>query len=188
VPTNDSLPKRKPSRRYLLWRFYAVVGILVFWACCLRSMYAMLTQGDAFDALTIAGIAFGVPAIFLIMNWFAFPWPYSVFGPYSRRSASLQGAGRLLRSSGAVIGSLNATVPMVTWSFFDDGVGIDVELIGKAYLPADCITRIEKRSFGRYVVYHQCVELRSPVTMPRAAYTAMLSSLDEQHRRRLMTV
>jgi hypothetical protein len=181
----DSLPIPKPSRLYLFWRFYALVSILTFWTCCINSMYAMLVGNSTNAIVEVGGIAVGGPAIFLIMNWFFFPWSYSVFGRYLRRSMTSQRPEQVLRGSWAVIGEMSATIPMVTWAFFQDGVGIDVALIGKAYLPAECITRIEKRWLQRYVVYHICAELRSPVIMPRDACWAMLSSLDEKHRQRL---
>ncbi len=185
MSTYDSPLILKSSHRYLFWRFYAAIGILVFWASCLGSM---LVQGWLNGIIVTVGLIVGTPAIFLILNGFAFPWSYSVFGPYERRSIPAQPPEQVLWCSWGAVGELHNSWPLVTWGFFRDGIGIDMALTGRAYLPADCMIRMEKRSLGRYVLHHNCVELRSPVVMPFRAYSAMLASLAPEYRGRLAIV
>jgi hypothetical protein len=180
----DSPPILKSSRRYLLWRLYVIIGLPAFWASCVASLFI---EGWASGVIEMGGIVVGAPAIFMLMNWFAFPWPYSIFGPYQRHPKPAQPPRSLIWSWG-VIGNAGPSPPGVKWSFFPDGVGIDATLLGNAYLPADCITFIEKRWLGQYAVHHNCVELRSPVVIPRATCQAMFLSLDDKHRQRLMTI
>jgi hypothetical protein len=171
----------KSSRRYLLWRFYTTLAIPLFWTSCLALPFP---KGRTAGILVAVGIAAGVPAIFMVMNWLAFPWSYSVFGPYERRRMPVQPPLRVVWSWGT-IGNVNATYPLLIWLFFPDGVGIDAKSLGKAYLPADRITLIEKRRLGQYVVHHNCTEIRSPIIMSGSAFSAMLLSLDDNYRQRL---
>jgi hypothetical protein len=178
-------PMPKLSRRYLFWRLYAVVGILMFWAACIGAMYSMLVGAPTNIFVEVGSLVVGAPAILLIMDWFAFPWSYSVFGRYLRHSKPALQPESVLCGSWAEIGSLST--PMVTWSFFKDGVGIDAVLTGNAYLPADYIARIEKRWMGRYAVHHTFAELRSPIVMSRAACLLLFSSLEDEHRQRIVS-
>jgi hypothetical protein len=180
----DSPLIQKSSRRYLLWRFYTILALPLFWTSCLASPFP---KGWTVSIVVAVGIAAGVPAIFMVMNWLAFPWSYSVFGPYERRCTPVQPPLRVVRSWGT-IGNVNATYPLLIWLFFRDGVGIDAKSLGKAYLPADRITLIERRRLGRYVVHHNCADIRSPITMNGDAYSAMLLSVDDKYRQRLTAI
>ena len=178
-------PLRKPTNSYVLCRVYAVVGVLAFWALIGCGMYGMWHEEGRYVLLLIPAALLGFPAILLTLNLAAFPWPWSAFGPYIRQSRNAEDALSVLRRSWAQIGRLRASIPMVTWSFFRDGIGIHVVTLGSAFLPAENITIVERTWTGHYRLHHRCQELRSPVTMPDAAYSTFVSVAEEQYRQYL---
>lgn len=168
----------KSSSLYIACRVYAVLGILAFWAGCVYGIYEMLSRNQ-FSIFMLVAVFLGVPAILMVLNWAAFPFHYSAFGLYLRHPYPSEQPLQIVRHSWATVGSLNSSVPMVTWSCFPHGVGIDVWLIGRVYLRADCITMVEKDWLGRYKIQHTAADVRSPITMPKSVFLALYSAWDE---------
>ncbi len=151
-----------------------VLGILVFWAGCGFGVFS------SNSLLILVAVFLGAPAILLVLNWAAFPFHYSVFGLYLRHPCPSEQPLQVVRHSWARVGLLNASIPMVTWSCFQDGVGIDIWMIGKVYLQADCITLVEKDWLGRYKIQHTAADVRSPIWMPKTVFSALYSAWDEK--------
>jgi hypothetical protein len=157
--------RHRPARHILLRCLWcACVGILSSMVVPLSCWAVMRQNTDVFLAAVLVGGVALLPIVLLTLNLAAFPWDYSVFG--LRRRVPLPSTGRDVRDlrGGIVVGRhFRMTWPGVGYLFIPEGLGIDIELIGTALVPAEQIVRITRRGSGRLLIHHNCPEIRAPL-------------------------
>jgi hypothetical protein len=107
-----------------------------------------------------------LPTVLLTLNLAAFPWDYSMFGSLRRTTPPRDAEGLRLRG-GIVIGRhFRQTWPGVGYVFHPQGLGMNIELVGVAFVPAENIARItRRRRRGELLIEHNCRELRGPLLL-----------------------
>lgn len=161
-------PEPRASRAYLLGRAYAALAICVWCAATIWALYCMLRRDDVGALFVVLfSVPLFIPALFMILNWCAFPFPYSIFGRFRRTRFPRETPDCVVAHSWIVIGRhFRSTWPSVTWTVFPSGIGISIELIGRVFIPKEHILRVRRDWVGRGVLEHTSVEVRTPLTMP----------------------
>ncbi|HQU43217.1 MAG TPA: hypothetical protein PK867_10415 [Pirellulales bacterium] len=154
--------RAKPPLLYWFWRVYCPS---VYVAFVIIGCMAISKQNTA-----ILGIVFGYAPLFVIvvfafLNLGAFPFAYSVFGKY-RRSAFPPGpAIREIGYSWGYVGRLRSG-PGLRWLLYHDGIGINIGIIGAAFIPLKEIDAIEFDGWWTATIMHHCPEVRGPIKAP----------------------
>jgi hypothetical protein len=115
----------------------------------------------------VAGVFAILPTALLTLNLAAFPWDYSLFGPRRRTPLPPAGGSAVQLRGAIVVGRhFRQTWPLVGYVFAPEGLGIDIALIGAAFVPAEQILSISRhRWFNQFVICHNCPELRGPLVL-----------------------
>ncbi len=143
-------------------------------------MYAVLhNESAAVFFLGGMGVV-GVPWLGVIFNVCAFPWSYSVLGRLTRTSFPSEEPVAAFHGCWARVGNLRMTWPCASWLVFSSGLGMRIDIIGKAFLPLETILAWEQRWIG-YTVYHNSPEVRSPLAMPEKVYTALAQAMSRKN-------
>lgn len=177
------VPRRKPNRRYLLYRVFVIVAVGI-WNIGVITALIFSIRGNNFAMLAVpAMFPIIFPAIFILCNLGAIPLPYSVFGPYERTAFPREQAAQVISHSWGRFGRMSATWPMVTWHIFPSGLGVSIERIGDFFIPWHAITAIEPGFLGKWTISHTWPEARTPIVAPNAVGLA-ISSLSRCGRRK----
>ncbi len=160
--TQNAKPKRP-----VVWRIAWCAGASVLAALLPVSWWAFKHDITAVSvAVWLTLILALMPTVLLTLNLAAFPWDYSMFGSLRRTAPPMDSEGVRLRG-GIVIGRhFRQTWPGVHYLFHPLGLGLDIELVGTAFVPAENITRITRRRwFSQLLIEHNCRELRGPLLL-----------------------
>jgi len=160
---------------YWFCRIYVLgVFLLFYWVLGVALTRFVATRDTSgFERAVFVVPAF-FPAVCFVLNWAAFPIPYSVFGNRQKTPAPNNEPYLVVDRSWIVIGRhFRSTVPTVRWEMFDSGLGVAVQCIGRAFIPRKNMVRIEQCSAGKFLLEHTCNEIRSPIFMPEAVANAL---------------
>ncbi len=162
MKAQDAKPKRP-----VVWRIAWCAGASVLAALLPMSWWAFKHENTAVSvAVWLMAILALLPTVLLTLNLAAFPWDYSMFGSLRRTAAPMDSEGVRLRG-GIVIGRyFRQTWPGVHYLFHPLGLGLNSELVGTAFVPAENITRItRRRSPSQLLIEHNFRESRGPLLL-----------------------
>ena len=90
-----------------------------------------------------------LPTVLLTLNLAAFPWDYSMFGSLRRATLPRDAEGLRLRG-GIVIGRhFRQAWPGVGYLFHPQGLGMNIEFVGVAFVPAENIGAHHKETVAQ---------------------------------------
>jgi len=118
-----------------------------------------------FSGYASLAIIFCIPAFFLLFNVSLYKLDFSALGPYKRMPIPEGEPLVVVESSSISIGLFSAS-GIVKWSIFPEGIGINIPLAGKAFLPVTHIKRISSH-FLSYKIEHTSPEIRGPIKIPK---------------------
>lgn len=163
-----SSPKLKRHKRYLFYRVYCL-GTIVTWNAtallwgCSQSATRGYTQNYLKEGLPLLlMIPITLPALFLLSNLRAFPFQFSVFGPYER--TPLPNEEPILKQSW-LGGRVGWAYGGIAWKVYTSGIGVSILGAGKAFIPVEHIVGLHPGFWG-YILQHNSLELRNPVIIP----------------------
>jgi hypothetical protein len=164
-----SKPRVKQHKRYLLYRAYCI-GAIVFtygaplaWGCSTAMTPRNTTVCLSEVAPLLLIIPISLPALFLLSNLRAFPFDYSVFGPYERTPFP-NGTPILQQSS--LGGRVGWAYGGITWCVYPSGIGVSVFCAGRAFVPVENIIELRSGFLSGRVLRHNSPELRNPLVLP----------------------
>jgi hypothetical protein len=169
-------PPLKPPWHYWFWRIY-VPTVYVGFAASLVAFF--MRPGDLFAWSYFVFMLFGA-AVMGIINRCAFGFDYSVFGKRVRTPLPDEPALRTFANSYGIVGGVRATVPMVTWLVYREGLGIKVVLMGDVFLPWDTIDVLELQPGLFSTLYHHCREVNGLIRTPKSVARALAEALESR--------
>jgi hypothetical protein len=168
-------PARKTTPTCLFLRGYLGVALAV-WAAV---VFVHVPDGQVPNLLLLT-----LPALLLLINLSAFPWKYSLVGPYERTPLPPERpVSQQLRSRGRV-GRFSARGPFLTWSFYNAGLAVSVLGRAAAFIPHTLIDAVEGSREQGVIVRHRSPEVRSPLLIPGGEVAATLL---QHHRTRALS-
>ena len=186
------LARRKPSTKpplikppwvYWFWRIYVPVVYIGF---LLTAATAILKQDERIFAWFALGFPLFAAAVMAILDRYAFPFAYSQFGKRRRTPLPDEPALRTIKYSYGIIGGVRATVPLVTWLLYRDGLGIKISIMGDVFLPWETIDALELQSGLMSTLYHHCPEVLGPIRMPNAMARIIAETWGSRYPRKVI--
>lgn len=174
----------KAHARFLWYRACVVFTILAAVAGIPFAIKAALSAHEVAFVLTVLAeaVAFSAIALF-VLNLAAFPWNYSIFGRFARTSVSAAGQRICTLRSGIVVGHhFRATWPGVVWSFGPEGIGIEIELIGAAFIAYSQVRDVFQEPSGWFTLEHSCPEIRSPIRVPPSVFSELQKQMHDRRQ------
>lgn len=159
---------RKEHKWYWFFRIYCFVVIVVW------NVY-FFTQMENSKPSVYLPFLFPVliPAIFMLFSIFVFPWKYSLFGEFERTKFPEETPILHNPCSYGKIAFFHGTIPFFSWTVFPSGLGISILGVGKVFIPARNIQKLESGFFLSYVLTHNCPEVYNPIYVSKGVYDAL---------------
>lgn len=169
------LNQRKPHKRYIFYRYYAVIAWLAFMIWLIFWILSFATNREPTVFLFVLGFGILFPcfliAIFMLQNIFPFPFEYGILGDLERTPFPNEEPLTEVTSTWGQFGVFRATMPFFSWYIFPSGLGISILGFGKAFIPIEQITSLNQTSNliiwqSPYVVMHNSKEINGPIYLP----------------------
>ena len=162
-----SKPRRKSHRWYLFFRVYTLV-VIVGWL--VLGLGSAIEQ--AFPLYPLVSMPFFVSALWMLSSLAAFPFAYSVFGPYERTPFPDE-KPLLVRETfrGSVGLKLGGGMLAYVWSVYPSGLGIHARWCGKVFIPVGRIRSVKPdtalfQMMTGYKLIHDSPDVRNPIGIP----------------------
>jgi hypothetical protein len=155
----------KDNRNFIFYRAYCLITAVV-WTVVGFWQFAQAVSKQQPPDIMLFLIPFVIPAIFMVFSWAIFPWDYSIFGRYKRKSFPNEEPIYTKSASWGKIAWFHASIPFFSWRVYRLGLGISVFGVGKVFIPVSNIEDLESGFIKGYKLRHNSPELRNPVTLP----------------------
>ena len=153
------MEKLKPNNRYLYYRVYFVVTVLVSNSV---SLWCVFNKQPIKYFLYLAPV--DIPSLIMLFNLMIFRWKYSLFGTNERTPFPEKPP---LYKKTIFFGRISwfsfRGLPFFTIHIFDSGIGVYFIGGAKGYIPKEDIMSVDKQSFYGYRLIHKSPELRTPI-------------------------
>lgn len=156
------------NKNYLIFRVVFIVFTLLLYSSYILNM--VWQDYEIAEPLNTWIVALVLPPyVFMFFNLLVFKFNYGIFGRFKR--TSIPAEAPLIKDihSYGVAGFLSASVPFFTWSVYPSGLGINILLIGRGFIPIEKIIKVQKINVilcDLYRIKHNSPEIRNPVIMP----------------------
>jgi len=154
----------KKHRRYLLYRIYCIIVIIV-WNVVGLYDFSNESPEKFFSTEILILIPFVIPAMFMIFNLMVFRFPYSIFGKLERQKRPARNHINASTLTGGSIGWFWASFPFFSWYLYSDGIGFYIIGVGKGFVHFKDIEDLKVGFILGYTVNHKSNEVRSPMVL-----------------------
>ena len=169
-------PPPKPPWLYWFWRIYVPTVFIGFAATFVASF---MRPGNLFAWFYFVFLLFGA-GVMAILNRCAFGFDYSVFGKLRRTPLPDEPALRTFANSYGIVGGVRATMPLVTWLVYCEGLGVKVALMGDVFLPWETIDSLELQPGLFSTLNHHCREVNGLIRTPSSVARTLAEALESQ--------
>lgn len=169
-------PPLKPPWFYWFWRIYVPT---VYVAMAATFVAFFMRPGDLFPWSFFVFLLFAA-AVMAILNRCAFGFDYSVFGKRVRTPLPDEPALQTFANSYGIVGGVRATMPLVTWLIYRQGLGIKVALMGDVFLPWETIDALELQPGLFSTLNHHCREVNGPIRTPSSVARTLAEALESR--------